>query len=129
MSMEVPITRRKLMRAALALPIPSAFGAKGGSSRLKLGVATYSLRKFSRPDAISMLKQLGVRYLSVKEFHLPYADALEALARGRSEFDNAGLDIVSGGVVVTRDEDDSRLRRYFDYAKACRMPMLIMMPA
>jgi len=117
------------MRAALALPIPSAFGAKCGSSRLKLGVATYSLRKFSRPDAISMLKQLGVRYLSVKEFHLPYADAPEALARGRSEFDNAGLDIVSGGVVVTRDEDDSRLRRYFDYAKACRMPMLIMMPA
>lgn len=95
----------------------------------KIAVATYSLRKFSRADAISMLKQLGVRYLSVKEFHLPYKDSADELKAGRKEFDAAGLEIMSGGVVVTYREDDSSIRRYFEYGRTCRMPMLIMMPA
>src|SRR4051812_45760353 len=110
-------TRRRVIGAAAALALPAIAAANNNSSRLKLGVATYSLRKFSRPDTISILKQLGVRYLSVKEMHLPYRDSPEALERGRKEFDDAGLEIVSGGVVVTYKEDDSLLRGYFDYAK------------
>ena len=118
-----------MQAAAAAWPLPGAFEVNGASSRLKLGVASYSLRKFSRPDAISMLKQLGVRYVSVKEVHLPYSDASEALSRGRKEFDDAGLEIISGGVVVTYKETDSVLFASHDYAKICRVPMLIMMPA
>ncbi|HTM51941.1 MAG TPA: sugar phosphate isomerase/epimerase [Bryobacteraceae bacterium] len=95
---------------------------------MKLGLATYSLRKFSRSQAIAMIKELGVASLSVKELHLRYSDSPEALAAGRKEFDDAGLELVSGGVVVTYKEDDGRLRSYFDYAKICRFPMLIMMP-
>ena len=104
----------------------AAFSAQENAPRV--GVATYSLRKFSRADAIAILKQLGVRYLSVKEFHLPYRSSPAELSAGRQEFDAAGLEIMSGGVVVTYKEDESGLRRYFDYARACRMPMLIMMP-
>src|SRR4051812_18508191 len=122
-------SRRRMIQAAAALPLGLASAAKSPNSRLKLGLASYSLRKFPRPEAIAMLKQLGVRYLSVKEFHLPYNESPEALERGRKEFDDAGLEIVSGGVVVTYKEDDSLLRRYFEYGKICRMPMLIMMPA
>jgi sugar phosphate isomerase/epimerase len=121
------ISRRKIFQAAAALPVGTAFGAKSRFSRLKLGVASYSLRKFSRPDAIAMIKQLGVQYLSIKELHLPYRDTPEALIRARKEFDDAGVEVVSGGVVVTYKEDGS-LRSYFEYAKICRMPMLIMMP-
>ncbi len=117
-----------MMRAAGVLALPAAAPSKTPSTRLKLGVASYSLRKFSRTDAIAMLKQLGVRYLSVKEMHLPYRDTPEALQQGRKEFDEAGLDIASGGVVVTYKEDDSLLRGYFDYAKTCRLPMMVMMP-
>lgn len=95
---------------------------------VKVAVATYSLRKFERAQAIQMLKQVGVEYLSVKEFHLPYKDSGPALIEGRREFDAAGLQIMSGGVVVTYREDDSSLRRYFEYGRTCRMPMLIMMP-
>lgn len=94
---------------------------------LKLGVATYSLRKFSRQQAIEILRKLGVHYLSVKEFHLPYKDSAAALALGRQEFDAAGLEVLSGGVIVTTAEAGS-LRKYFEYGKTCRMPMLIIMP-
>lgn len=60
---------------------------------------------------------------------MPYADSSASLQAGRSEFDAAGLEIMSGGVVVTYKEDDTSLRRYFEYGRTCRMPMLIMMPA
>ena len=37
----------------------------------KLGVASYSFRKFSRAQAIEMTKQLGTPYLNIKDVHLP----------------------------------------------------------
>ncbi len=121
------ISRRSVLAGAVAAT--QLRSASMQQTSPKVGVATYSLRKFSRPDAISMLKELRVRYLSVKEFHLPYKDSAEELRIGRKEFDAAGLEIMSGGVVVTHREDDSSIRRYFDYGRTCRMPMLIMMPA
>ena len=119
------VTRRSALFGAPALLL----GADAPlASRMRVGVATYSLRKFSRSRAIAMLRELGVGHLSVKEFHLPYKDSPEQLAAGRREFDEAGIEIASGGVIVTYREDDSMLRRYFEYARICRFPMLIMMP-
>ncbi|MEJ7606367.1 MAG: hypothetical protein WKF37_08880 [Bryobacteraceae bacterium] len=45
------------------------------------------------------------------------------MTAGRREFDAAGLAITSGGVVVTW-EDDAAIKRYFEYGRTCRMPML-----
>jgi sugar phosphate isomerase/epimerase len=112
----------------LGLAASVELSAADHNEKLKLGVTTYSLRKFSRQQAIPMLQQLHVRYLSIKELHLPYKDSSEALASGRKELDDAGFIVLSGGVVVTYHEENSQLRKYFDYAKACRFPMLIMMP-
>lgn len=125
MNSDTGFTRRSLLAAAPALALAAAPGPVPG---IRLGVATYSLRKFARPQAIAMLKELGVRHLSVKEFHLPYKDSAEALATGRREFDEAGLELLSGGVIVTYREDEGALRRYFEYGRACRFPMLIWMP-
>jgi sugar phosphate isomerase/epimerase len=120
------LSRRSLLAAPALLQL-QATGAERPSA-LRVGVATYSLRKFSRQQAIAMLRELGVKTLSVKEFHLPYKDSPEALAAGRREFDEAGIELASGGVVVTYREDDNLLRRYFEYGRTCRFPMLIMMP-
>jgi Ca2+-dependent lipid-binding protein len=38
---------------------------------LKVGLTTYTLRKFSLDEAIAMTKQAGVKYISLKEVHLP----------------------------------------------------------
>lgn len=103
-------------------------GHRNETGGFKLGVATYSFREFQRSLAIKMIKELKTPYVSIKEFHLPYRDTPEALVQGRKEFDAAGLQVTSGGVVNTAAEEDSQIRRYFDYGKACRMPMLIMMP-
>jgi sugar phosphate isomerase/epimerase len=126
-------TRRGFLGGAAALAGLSAAGAapviENEMGGFKLGVATYSLREFQRSLAIKMIKEVETPYVSIKEFHLPYRDTPEALARGRKEFEAAGLRIMSGGVISTATESDSQIRRYFDYANVCGMPMLIMMPA
>jgi sugar phosphate isomerase/epimerase len=91
----------------------------------KLGVTTFSLRPYQRRLAIEMIQALKTPYVSVKEFHLPYHDTAEQLARGRREFEQAGLQITSGGTITFARNDAADFRKYFDYAKACGMPMIV----
>jgi sugar phosphate isomerase/epimerase len=79
--------------------------------------------------AISILKQLGAKYVSVKEFHIPYTVTAEEAAKARADFERSGLTIVSGGVITLQDEDPAALRSYFEYAKRCGMPMIVAAPA
>jgi sugar phosphate isomerase/epimerase len=102
--------------------------ASQDSAGFKLGVASYSLRKFSRTQAIEMVKQLNTRYISVKDFHLPINGTPEEIARGRKEFDDAGLIVLSGGVISFPKDDDADIRHKFEYAKAARFPMITCMP-
>jgi len=124
------ISRRGVLLGAGALglaPMPAQTGTSGGDG-LKLAVATYSLREFRRDLAIKMMKELNVRYANVKEYHLPYNDAPRELAAGRKKFADAGIDIVAGGVVTLQKDDDEDVRRYFEYAKTCGMPMMTIAP-
>ena len=96
-----------------------------GDNGFKLGVTTFSLRLFQRRMAIKMIQALKTPYVSVKEFHLPYRDAAEQLASGRREFEDAALQITSGGTITFAKNDEGDFRKYFDYAKACGMPMIV----
>src|SRR5438477_9422782 len=63
---------------------------------IKLGVASYSLRKFSRAAAIPMMKALGTPFVNLKSVHLPYEATPAELAAARQELAAAGLQIVGG---------------------------------
>jgi sugar phosphate isomerase/epimerase len=95
----------------------------------KLGVASYSLRQFQRGLAIKMIKELQTPYVSVKEYHLLYCSTPEQLAQGRRNFEKAGLKIMSGGNIGLEKAGETEMRKYFDYAKACGMPMIVCAPA
>jgi sugar phosphate isomerase/epimerase len=123
-------SRRGFLMGAGALglaPLGGANAAAGGDD-VKLAVATYSLRGFQRDLAIKMIKELDVHYASVKEYHLPYNDTPEQLARGRKRFQDAGIEVMSGGVIYMQKDDDADMRRSFEYAKACGMPMIVIGP-
>jgi sugar phosphate isomerase/epimerase len=94
----------------------------------KLGVASYSFRSFPRVEAIKMIQELKVRFVSVKEFHLHYTDSPEELEKGRKEFEAAGIRIMSGGNISLAKNDDADIRKYFQYAKNCGMPMIVCAP-
>jgi sugar phosphate isomerase/epimerase len=92
---------------------------------LKLGVASYSLRKFSRQQAIEMTKALGSPYMNLKSTHLPYEATPGEIAAARREIESAGLQIVGGGVITFETDTDDGVRKYFDYAKAAGMPLIV----
>jgi sugar phosphate isomerase/epimerase len=100
----------------------------GGSGEIKLGVATYSLREFSRAHAIRIIKQLGVQYVSIKEFHLPVNSTPDECRKGRGDFEKAGLTILSGGNVSFQINDEEDIRHRFEYAKNSGMPMIVCAP-
>jgi len=92
---------------------------------LKLGVASYSLRNFSRQQAIEMTKALGTPYINLKSMHLPYESTAVEIAAARHEILGAGLQIVGGGMITFETDTDDGVRKYFDYAKAAGMPLIV----
>lgn len=95
---------------------------------VRLGVASYSLRRLSRTDAIAAIQALRTPYVNIKSFHLPYDSTPEALATGRREFEAAGLQIVGGGTITLEKDQDEDIRKYFEYAKRSGMPLMVIAP-
>lgn len=113
--------------AAGALSTPAS--AAAAAEDIKLGVASYTLREFSRAHAIRLLKKLGTSYVNIKEFHLPYRATREEQAKGRADFEKAGLKILGGGTIYMQKNDEADVKFYFDYAKACGMPLMVIGPS
>jgi sugar phosphate isomerase/epimerase len=131
--MNYAFNRRRFITAAgafLSLNGKMGFSAPNSthSSDIKLGVASYSLRKLSRAQAIAAVKELKTPYLNIKEFHLLYNSTPSELDKGRKEFENAGLQIAGGGTISLREDSDSDIRKYFEYAKRSGMPLMVIAP-
>ncbi len=107
------------------VPAPRAWTIEPDNSGIKLGVASYSLRNFSRQQAIDMTKSLGVRYINFKSVHLAYEASPDEFAKARAELTAAGLELVGGGMITFDADTDEGVRKYFDYAKAAGMPVIV----
>jgi sugar phosphate isomerase/epimerase len=114
---------------ALDVPVTLVRGARSYSKAkeagVKLGVASYSLRNFPRAKAIEMTKALGTPYINLKSFHLPYELSPAEIAAARREIEAAGLQIVGGGTITFETDTDEGVQKYFDYAKAAGMPVMV----
>src|SRR5580765_1700030 len=73
---------------------------------LKMGLTTYTLRKFTLDQAIAMTKQAGVKYISLKEVHLPLKSAPAQRKEARKKIEDAGLVLMGGGVIYIKDNED-----------------------
>ena len=96
-----------------------------GEPALKLGVASYSLRNFTREQAIEMTRSLGVRYINFKSVHLPYEATPAEFAAARAQLAAAGLELVGGGMITFETDTDEGVRKYFEYAKAAGMRTIV----
>jgi len=114
--MSFETSRRGFLTGASAAVLAPLHGviARAENAPFKLAVATYSLREFQRDLAIKMIKQMNVRYANVKEYHLPANDTPKQLSKGRREFEEAGIEIVAGGVITLDKNDDADIRCYFE---------------
>jgi len=114
--------------AALAASRTGLGAATDDPREFKLGVASYSLRKFSRAQAIAMLKQMNVKLVNIKDVHLPMNSSPEEIRAGRKEFEDAGFIIEGGGNISFPKDDDQDIRNRFEYAKLAGMPIIVCAP-
>jgi sugar phosphate isomerase/epimerase len=129
-------SRRSFLRTlGVTGPAVSLYGPALAASdspntpEFKLGVASYSLRKFSRSEAILMTKRLGLKYINIKSVHLPLDSTPDQIRQARKEFEDAGLVIVGGGNIEFRTDDEADMRHKFEYAKLAGMPLIVCAPS
>lgn len=96
--------------------------------RLKLGVASYSLRKFPFEKALEMSKACAVKYINFKDVHLARTDPPEAIKAARARTEAAGFTIMGGGT-ITMKNDEVAVRKDFEYAKLAGMPLIVAAPS
>lgn len=120
------ITRRTLLKAAALGAASPWLAAFRREEKIRLGVASYSLRNFKRPQAIEMTKACGVQYINIKSVHLDYKLTPEELVAGRKEFDDAGLKVVGSGNNSLGSEKD--IANLFEYAKHAKFSLLVIAP-
>jgi len=127
-------SRRSFVKGAAALgavsaaPLPSAAAPAGAEAGIKLGVASYSFREFSRRLTIQYMKTLKADYINIKDFHLPINIPAAEIQKGVAEFRRAGLTVTGAGTIYLQRNDDAELRKNYEYCKAAGIPMIVGSP-
>jgi len=101
--------------------------AGGGEQQIKLGLASYTLRKFNLDDTLAMTKRVGLKYICFKSVHLPLDSTPAQIQAVVAKVNEAGLILYGGGVISMTTED--QVHNAFDYAKAAGMKVIIGVPA
>jgi sugar phosphate isomerase/epimerase len=94
--------------------------------QLKLGMASYTLRKFSLDETLAITKQVGLKYIAFKDFHLPLDSDPRQIQTVVEKVKNSGLTLYGGGVIYMRNVN--QVHNAFDYAKAAGMKVIIGVP-
>jgi sugar phosphate isomerase/epimerase len=134
--MNVSPSRRTFVRAsmltagasalpAFALPLPAPQTEPTGTPPIKLGLASYTFRNFTREQMIGFMKQLQVTALNAKDVkdHLPMDPALEAAAVADYTANGIKLHAI-GALYFPKDEDDA-IRANFEYAKRAGVNVIV----
>ena len=105
---------------ALAQERPSADEA----SPIRLGLASYTFRNFSRAQMIGFMKQLNVFALNAKDVkdHLPMDAQQEAAAL--ADYAAAGIRLHAAGVIYFAKDEDADIRSKFEYCKRAGIAVL-----
>jgi inosose dehydratase len=90
---------------------------------LKIGLTSYSMRKQSLDQVIELCNAAEVKYLSLKDMHLPFTATADQLEAARDKIEAAGITVTGGGVIWMKDA--AGVRSAFDYARAARLPLII----
>jgi len=95
--------------------------------KLKLGLASYSLRKFTQEKAIAMAKRVGLEYMCFKSMHLPLSSTVQELQNGAKNVKDAGLVLYGAGVIYMNDQ--AEVDQAFEYARHAGMTTIVGVPA
>jgi sugar phosphate isomerase/epimerase len=117
-----------LIAASCAAPATGpAFAqtASGKPSPVHLGMASYTLRDFSRAQLIEYMKQLRLSALNAKDVkdHLPMDPAEEAKAL--ADYAAAGIKLHAAGAIYFPKDEDADIRSKFEYCKRAGISVIV----
>ena len=126
------ISRREFVGASAAATAWASVGRVAAQpasrgSRLKLGVASYSMRELSLDQAIQGAKTLGITSMTFKDVHLPRTDPPEVTRTLSAKIKAAGITIAGGGT-ITLPNDPVQIKKDFEYAKNAGFPLIFISP-
>jgi sugar phosphate isomerase/epimerase len=137
--MNFSMTRRNLLRGGTMLGASAvlsnhalALMGQGHPSAttpspIRLGIASYTFRKFDRAHLIDFMKQLKTPYLNLKDSHLPMTP-IDQVAATAAEYRAAGLILTAAGTIYFQKDDDDDVRAKFEYVKAAGIPLIVGAP-
>jgi sugar phosphate isomerase/epimerase len=94
---------------------------------LKVGIASYTYNKFPVDATIDFIRKVGVKYVSIKDAHLPLKSSTAERKVVAKKFRDAGITPLSCGVVNMTD-DEAELRNAFEYARDIEVPVIVAKP-
>jgi sugar phosphate isomerase/epimerase len=134
--MKTTFTRRDLLRsgtlAAAALGAPSGLTSLAQAQPsadqaplLRLGLASYTFRNFTRAQVIAFMKQLNVSELNAKDVkdHLPMDAQQEAAAL--ADYAAAGIKLHAAGAIYFPKDEDADIRAKFEYCKRAAIGVIV----
>ena len=141
--MKSNLSRRNFLRssalAAAGCPILSALSAErvgdptfpqlteasGAPSPIRLGLASYTFRNFTRAQTIGFMRQLNVTGLNAKDVkdHLPMDTAAEAQAL--TDYTAAGIQLHAAGAIYFPKDEDEDIRAKFEYCKRVGIKVIV----
>lgn len=113
--------------AAAAALRPRPAWASPREPRLKLGVASYSMRKLSLDQALDACRRLDVHFITLKDMHLPLDAAPEQIDAAVAKLKAAGVTLAGVGVIYMKN-DAKLVRRNFEYARRAGAPVIVAGP-
>jgi sugar phosphate isomerase/epimerase len=110
-----------IIAQTVAAPLPAI--GESVDSPVRLGIASYTFRKFDGPHLIDFMHQLKTPYLHLRDVHLPVAP-LEDVPAHAAAYRAAGLTITGVGNVNLTKDDDADIRAKFEYCKAAGVTLM-----
>ncbi len=133
--MKPTLSRRSLLGGGSLLAVSSllpnsafSFAAPpSSSSPIRLGIASYTFRKFDQAHLLQFMKELKTPLLNLKDTHLPMTPADQVAARA-AEYRSAGMTLTAAGTIYFDKDDDNDIRSKFEYVKAAGIPIIVGAP-
>jgi sugar phosphate isomerase/epimerase len=126
------LSRRTLLRSAALTAAATSLAPAAGfaqtqapANEVKLGLASYTFRNFSRAQLIGFMQQLQVFDLNAKDAkdHLPMEPAAEAQAL--ADYHAAGIRLHAAGAIYFQKATDDDIRAQFEYLKRANIPVMV----
>jgi len=96
-------------------------------ANFKLGLASYTLRKFSLEEVIDISKRLGLSALALKSMHMPLESSPEDIKAMAAKVSNSELKLYGAGVIYMKTKQE--VENAFNYASHAGLEMIIGVPS